>query len=123
MSPSRIYTPLKRPILDLIYSVKSVIHHLIILIKSTHTLPLHLRHCISIHTQTYKRSYNSNSPFLHLWLLIICEIAMYALSFTQHLSIMPLQILTQAPLFSHFPSKTLNKCTSFPKNHRNAYMA
>src|SRR6218665_1654448 len=67
---------------------------------NTHTLPLHLKHCISLHTQTYKRSYNSNSPFLHLCLLIICEIAMYALSFTQHLSIMPLQILTQAPPYS-----------------------
>src|SRR6218665_1232192 len=41
-----------------------------------HCIPLHLKHCISIHIQTYKRSYNSNSPFLHLCLLIICEIVM-----------------------------------------------
>src|SRR6218665_233693 len=115
------HMPLKRPILCLIHSVKSTIHHLFILIKSKYTYTTATSK--ALHFDTYKRSYNSNSPFLHLCLLIICEIAMYALSFTQHLSIMPLQILTQAPLFSHFPSKNLNKCTSFPKDHRNAYMA
>src|SRR6218665_1692087 len=53
----------------------------------------------------------------------VCEIVMYALSFPQRISIIPLQILTQAPPFSHFPSKNLNNYTSILKYHRNAYMS
>src|SRR6218665_1673898 len=72
MSPSRIYTPhmpLKRPILDLIYSVKSAIHHLIILIKSKYTYTTATSK--TCHFDTYP---NPNSPFIQHFLLIICEI-------------------------------------------------
>src|SRR6218665_3236637 len=71
MSPSRIYTPhipLKRPILDLIYSVKSAIHHLIILIKSKYTYTTATSK--ALHFDTYP---SPNSPCAHLFILIIFD--------------------------------------------------
>src|SRR6218665_1807930 len=62
-------------------------------------------------------------PFIQHFLLIMCEIVMYALSFPQRISIIPLQILTQAPPISHFPSKNQNNYTSFLQYPRNAYMS
>src|SRR6218665_2843418 len=43
---------------------------------NANTLPLHLKHAISIPPQTYKRFYKhiSNSSFIQHFLLIICEI-------------------------------------------------
>src|SRR6218665_2161268 len=84
-------------------------------------MPLHT-YTSNFATSSNVQEILSNIPFAHLFVLIIFQITMYALSMTlsfpQLLSIIRpihLQILTQAPLFSHFPSKNLNKYTSSPK--------
>src|SRR6218665_2104056 len=70
------HTALKHHILQLRCNIKSTIRCPFILIKSKNILPLHLKHAISISTQTYKRFYkhNSTSPFIQYFLLIIYEI-------------------------------------------------
>src|SRR6218665_1607608 len=76
-----------------------------------------LIHLIPLPHQTCKKSYQT----FHLLTYNISNrhvSTLHVLSFPQLLSIIRpihLQILTQAPLFSHFPSKNLNKYTSSPK--------
>src|SRR6218665_933643 len=83
-----------------------------------------LIHLISLPHQTCKKSYQTfhlltyNISNRHVSTLHVFFFSM-TLSFPQLLSIIRpihLQILTQAPLFSHFPSKNLNKYTSSPQN-------
>src|SRR6218665_1865057 len=75
-------------------------------------MPLHT-YTSNFATSSNVQEILSNIPFAHHVLFFSM-----ALSFPQLLSIIRpihLQILTQAPLFSHFPSKNLNKYTSSPK--------
>src|SRR6218665_1900734 len=70
-----------------------------------------IKHSICSPIRTYNIS-NRHVRTLHVFFFSM------TLSFPQLLSIIRpihLQILTQAPLFSHFPSKNLNKYTSSPK--------
>src|SRR6218665_3513300 len=70
-----------------------------------------IKHSICSPIRTYNIS-NRHVSTLHVLFFST------TLSFPQLLSIIRpihLQILTQAPLFSHFPSKNLNKYTSSPK--------
>src|SRR6218665_62459 len=66
------------------------------------------------------RTYNMRNRHVNTAVISTHHVLFFsmALSFPQILSIIRpihLQILTQAPLFSHFPSKILNKYTSSSK--------
>src|SRR6218665_3820434 len=100
----------------LIHNVKSTIPCLFILIQ-----------LISLPHQPYKKSYQTVHLFNTSYLKYVkspCKHSPCPLLPTAPLHYKPYASLNSnsGTTFSHFPSKNLNKCTSFPKDHRNAYM-